>query len=175
MLCEKCKKKEASVFYEETINGSSRSYSLCADCAAEMETHGELPFSKSLFGTSVGSFADDLFGGLFAIPDTTRTSRKLCPLCHASLESLKRSGRAGCPQCYDTFADELRGSIRAIHGAVKHIGKAPKTHDAPPSPPPKANTQLDTLKDELKTAISEENFEKAAELRDRIRAIEQEG
>ncbi len=176
MLCEKCKKKEATVFYEETINGSSRSYSLCADCAGEMEKSGELTLHKGFFGSSpVGSLTDGLFGGLFAIPDTTRTSRKLCPLCHASLESLKRSGRVGCPQCYDTFADELRGSIRAIHGAVKHIGKSPKKREEAQAPEVETNTQLDNLKAELKAAISEENFEKAAELRDRIRAIEKEG
>lgn len=176
MLCEKCKKKEATVFYEETINGSSRSYSLCSDCADEMQESGELTLHKGFFGTSsIGSLTDGLFGGLFTIPDTVRTSRKLCPLCHASLESLKRSGRVGCPRCYDTFADELRGSIRAIHGAVKHVGKSPKKREAAQAPQAETNTHLDTLKVELKAAIAEENFEKAAALRDEIRAIEKEG
>lgn len=176
MLCEKCKKKEATVFYEETINGSTRSYSLCADCAGEMQESGELTFNKGFFGTSsMGSLADGLFSGLFAIPETARTSRKLCPLCHASLDSLKQSGRVGCPRCYDIFADELRGSIRSIHGAVKHVGKAPKKRESAQAPEAKTNTRLDTLKADLKAAIAEENFEKAAALRDEIRAIEKEG
>ena len=34
MLCEKCKKRTATVFYNENINGKTRSYSLCAECAA---------------------------------------------------------------------------------------------------------------------------------------------
>ena len=37
MLCEKCKKNEASVFYRENINGKERKYSLCPECAAELE------------------------------------------------------------------------------------------------------------------------------------------
>ena len=36
MLCEKCKKRTATVFYNENINGKTRSYSLCAECAAKM-------------------------------------------------------------------------------------------------------------------------------------------
>ncbi len=176
MLCEKCKKKEATVFYEEAINGKTRSYSLCADCADAMEQSGEIDLHKglgnSLFGSSsFGSITDDLFGGLFGIPENTRTSQKICPLCHASLENFKRSGKAGCPECYQTFADELRGTIRSIHGNIKHVGRAPKGTEKQGE----GNTRLEKLKADLKTAIAEENFEKAAELRDSIRAIETEG
>lgn len=45
MLCEKCKKNEASVFYRENINGKERKYSLCPECAAELEKNGEIKFS----------------------------------------------------------------------------------------------------------------------------------
>ena len=41
MICESCKKNEATVFYEESINGTKRSYSLCAACAAAKEKDGE--------------------------------------------------------------------------------------------------------------------------------------
>ena len=42
MICERCKKKEATVFYEENINGATRSYSLCSECAAELNKSGDL-------------------------------------------------------------------------------------------------------------------------------------
>ena len=42
MLCEKCKKNKATVFYEENINGKKRSYSLCEDCAAELQKSGDV-------------------------------------------------------------------------------------------------------------------------------------
>jgi len=183
MLCEKCKKQQATVFYEETINGSTRSYSLCADCASAMEKSGEIALQKgfggSLFAAPFGSITDNLFSSLFSLPENARTSRKLCPLCHASLEAFRRSGKAGCPLCYETFADELRASIRSIHGSVGHIGRSPReSKQQKETQNEKQNvsdTRLEALKAELKGAIAEENFEKAAELRDSIRAIESEG
>ena len=176
MLCEKCKKKDATVFYEETINGKTRSYSLCGECAAAMKQTGEISlgedFGGSLFGASpFGTLSDNLFGSLFGLPEVTRTSQKRCPLCHSSFEDLRRSGKAGCPSCYQTFSAELESTIRSIHGNVKHIGRVPAKV--------KAKTQekshLETLREELSSAIAEENFERAATLRDEIRTLETEG
>ena len=56
MLCEKCKKRTATVFYNENINGKTKSYSLCAECAAKMREAGELQDVTSM----IGSFAATL-------------------------------------------------------------------------------------------------------------------
>ncbi len=175
MLCEKCKKKEATIFYEETINGKSRSYSLCSDCAEAMKQSGELYLNQglgdSLLGVSpFGSIADNFFGGLFGLPENVRTSKKVCPLCHASFDDFRRNGKAGCPACYETFSGELQSTIRSIHGNLKHIGRSPAKFKKRQE----NKTRLEDLKSELKNAITAENFEKAAELRDQIRAIEAE-
>ena len=175
MLCEKCKKKEATVFYEENINGNSRSYSLCSDCAKSLENSGEISLHQSiensfLGGSPFGSIADNFFGGLFGIPENTRTSKKICPLCAASFDDFRKTAKAGCPVCYEAFADELRGTVRSIHGQVKHIGRAPAKFK-------KRNekkTRLAELKTKLKQAIADENFEQAATLRDQIHAMEAE-
>ncbi len=172
MLCEKCKKKEATVFYEETINGKSRSYSLCGDCAEEMKQSGELNMGQSFgsfFGASpFGTLPDSFFGGLFGLPEGTRTSKKVCPLCHASFESFRRSGKAGCPSCYDTFSAELENTLRSIHGNVKHIGRAPAKFKKQQE----EKSRLEELRADLKRAIAQENFESAAKLRDEIRGLE---
>jgi protein-arginine kinase activator protein McsA len=42
MLCENCKKRTATVFYNENINGRARSYSLCGECAAKLREKGDL-------------------------------------------------------------------------------------------------------------------------------------
>ena len=172
MICEKCKKKEATVFYEETINGNSRSYSLCSDCAKEMKQNGELNMGQNLdglFGISpFGPLSDNFFGGFFGLPEVTRTSRRVCPACRASFEDFRRSGKAGCPSCYETFAAELQSTLRSIHGNLTHVGRAPakfkKKQDQ--------KSRLEELRAELSRAISEENFESAAKLRDEIRALE---
>lgn len=176
MLCEKCKKKDATVFYEETINGKTRSYSLCGECATAMKQSGELSLGddlgENLFGAShFGTLSDNLFGSLFGLPEITRTTRKLCPLCHSSFEDLRRSGKAGCPSCYHTFAAELESTIRSIHGNVKHIGRSPAKVNEQKT----EKSRLEELRESLAHAISEENFEYAATLRDEIRTLETEG
>lgn len=175
MLCEKCKKNNATVFYEETVNGKTRSYSLCSECAKSLEQSGEISLHQNLadgfFGIpSFGNMNDSLFSGLFGLPENARTSKKTCPLCHATFDDFRRNGKAGCPKCYTTFSSELLGTIRSIHGSVRHIGRAPAKFKKRGE----NRTRLSELKNELKRAIADENFETAATLRDQIRALESE-
>ena len=166
MICERCKKNEATVFYEENLNGASRSYSLCAECAAELKKSGELSGISPFFG--INSLHDQLFGGLFGLSDTPAKTRKTCPLCESTFSDFKKNGKTGCPKCYEVFGEELRGTIRSIHGNVKHIGRSPAKFRKGRE---KENKLID-LKNQLKDAIASENFELAAELRDKVRALE---
>ena len=166
MICERCKKNTATVFYEENINGQKRSYSLCSECASEINTSdsisGVFPFS------GFGGIHDQIFAGLFGINGTQAKKSKTCPFCSATFSDLQKNGKAGCPKCYDTFAEELKNTIGSIHGNVKHIGRAPSKF--------KKNREkedlLKKLREQLKDAVSDENFELAASLRDQIKAIE---
>ncbi len=172
MLCEKCKKNNASFFFEENINGKKRSFALCNDCAEEMKKSGELQMGASLFDSTFipSSFHNDIFGGLFSHAEMLpkSTGGKSCPGCGYTFAEIRRVGKAGCSQCYTTFGSELAPSIRSIHGNAKHIGRAPAKAKARN----KKENELKTLKNELKAAISSENFEQAAILRDKIRDIE---
>ena len=165
MLCENCKKKEATVFYEEMINGQKRSASLCSACAAEAEKTGALGgFSLPTFG----GFGDSLFGGLFGLAETQPQPKKTCPACGATMSVLKSQGKVGCPTCYTTFSEELRGTIRSIHGNVKHVGRAPSRFRGNRE----KTDRLTSLKQQLKDAVTAEDFERAASLRDEIRSLE---
>lgn len=166
MICERCKKKEATVFYEETINGASRSYSLCAECAAELNKSGEFSGLFSLGGVS--SLHDQLFGGLFGLSDAHAKARKTCPLCASTFSDFQKDGKTGCPECYKVFSEELKNTIRSIHGNVKHIGRSPSKFRKNRE----KENELKELKTKLKEAIANENFELAAELRDKVRALE---
>ena len=166
MLCENCKKKEATVFYEEIINGTKRSASLCSHCAAEAEKAGTLgSFSLPAFG----GLGDSLFGGLFGLTEAKPQPKNSCPSCGATMNALKSQGKVGCPACYTTFGEELRGTIRSIHGNVKHVGRAPSRFRGEHE----KSDRLTSLKQQLKDAIAEENFERAAAVRDEIRALEE--
>lgn len=170
MICEKCKKNEATVFYQETINGNKRSYSICAACAAAMEQQGEIAMGHGLFALpSLGGFHNDLFGSLFGSTDGQPRKAKACPACGATMSDLKKSGKVGCPECYVTFSEELGSTVRSIHGNVKHVGRAPagfrKNREK--------QDRLLTLRQQMKDAVQNENFELAASLRDEIRTLEE--
>ena len=166
MLCERCHKNEASVFYEETVNGASRSLSLCRACANELQNTGELSMD-TLFSLPY----EGLFGGLFGHAETPRRTEKSCPLCGSTLRQFAKDGKTGCPECYRTFKAELGDTVRSIHGSTKHTGRAPKRFGQLRE---NENRLLD-LKAQMKQAIEKEDFELAATLRDRIKVLENGG
>ena len=46
-----------------------------------------------------------------------------CSFCGLTFADFRRTGRLGCPHCYETFGDQLPRLLRRIHGGVKHVGK----------------------------------------------------
>ena len=57
-----------------------------------------------------------------------------------------------------------------IHGETHHAGKTPKCHPTGAAD----RIQLIRLRRQMKEAVDEENYERASELRDKIRRIEEE-
>lgn len=174
MLCEKCKKRTATVFYNENINGKTRSYSLCGECAAKLREKGELQDITSMIGSFADPFSqlhDDLFGGFFGIPARISSGEaKKCPDCGTTFREIADDGKVGCPTCYTTFADELSDLIRSVHGTTTHTGRVPSRHRAKQE----RTEKLKALKKDLQDAVSNEEYEKAATLRDEIRKLENE-
>ncbi len=174
MLCEKCKKRTATVFYNENINGKTRSYSLCGECAAKLREKGELQDITSMIGSFADPFSslhNNLFGSFFGIPARISPEPdKTCPECGSTFREISKTGKVGCPACYTTFADELSGLIQSIHGTTAHTGSVPARHRVKKE----RNEKLIVLKDELQKAIAGEEYERAAALRDEIHKLENE-
>jgi protein arginine kinase activator len=129
MLCQKCKLKQANVFYKKSVNGKTTQLALCEDCAAESGIGFDFGFGKS--------FMPGLFGSVFGALSAGETDflgrpggivEKQCPMCGTSFSDITHSGKVGCAKCYETFAPELSGTLEGIHGNVKHIGRRPKKH-----------------------------------------------
>ncbi len=172
MLCEKCKKNNATVFLKENINGKETKYALCAECMDKLEAEGKL----SLFGDFPSFFEspmDNIFGALFApsFANPTKSERKKCTLCGSTFDDLRAGGKVGCAKCYEIFSEELAPTVARIHGNSKHTGCAPSKFKAKLD----RKKQIASLEREMKEAIKEQNFERAAELRDEIKAIREEG
>ena len=122
------------------------------------------PF-HSFLGGGFGSLWNDMLGA----PSATMlgTERK-CPTCGMTESELRRTGRVGCPDCYNTFSDILNPYVQKIHGATRHIGAAPAAPEQPKADP------VAELKAQLKAAVENEEYEQAARLRDEIRRMEGE-
>lgn len=178
MLCKKCGKKQANIYYKQTVNGKTKEYALCEDCAEELKKSGELDIKMpSLWNKYDNSFGlEDLFGinGLLSSPfegvKTVRSEKKKCSLCGSTFDGLVKNGKVGCAKCYEIFADELRRTVESIHGKEQHTGRTPKRIKAKESKTDKINA----LKAELKSAVKKQEFEQAAVLRDEIRRLEEE-
>jgi len=92
-----------------------------------------------------------------------------CSFCSATLADFRATGRLGCAHCYETFESSLRDLLRRVHGNSRHIGRR---YVAPlPSELPHVSTATE-LRDRLKRAIEAEQFELAADIRDKLRGIE---
>lgn len=167
MLCQKCKAKEANTHVKSVVNGEYEEYMLCSDCAKEMGYTNLWSDVNSDFNSILGSFFSN------ALPARSETTR--CPMCGSTYHDIAKSGQVGCANCYDLFLSELMPSIRRIHGNTTHCGKKPlisKKENKTTIKSEKSNA-IDDLKQQLNDAVSEQNFELAAELRDKIKEMEE--
>lgn len=165
MKCEHCNQNEATFFYEENINGTKHAAKLCAACAAKLKGGDALSFP------TFAGFGSHLLDGLLGFSGNVAAPQRSCPVCNATWADLRRTGKARCPACYDAFRAELIPTLRSLQGGnLTHTGRAPADRRARQE----KRDRLDTLKKQLSEAITTENFEQAAALRDEIRSLEQQ-
>jgi len=143
---------------------------LCERCAAERGVESATLLPK----TPLGSFLAAM--GKTPGPRAAGAG-SACPGCGATLEDFREAGRLGCSECYATFGVELRDLLRRLHGSTTHVGEryhAPGTSAADSSAGELAVIEDPTvaLRDRLRAAVAAEDFELAAELRDRLRSLE---
>ncbi|HPG00913.1 MAG TPA: UvrB/UvrC motif-containing protein [Kiritimatiellia bacterium] len=152
MLCESCHDKEATVHLTQVVDGSVEKIHLCEECANKsgFDLHGPVSISDILVG----------MGGALDQPGAERS----CPRCHLRRADFKKTGRLGCPVCYETFTAELMPLVKAMHRSEQHMGKVPSREDVRV----RMSAEIASLQKELDDAVAAENYEEAAKLRDRI-------
>ncbi len=168
MMCEDCGKMPAIVHFEQMVNGKKIAMNLCRDCA---EKRGVLSvFLQPSF--SINNLLSALLGSQMknpSIPEVAGEEQR-CPVCGMTYRDFARAGRLGCSRCYATFEDELEPLLRRIHGSERHVGKAP----AKVGGMAQYRRELEQLRKDQAAAVAAEAYEKAAEIRDKIKAVEKE-
>lgn len=161
MLCDICKKNDATVHLTEILNEQISELHLCEDCARDKSLAMEQQFGLN-----------DLLAGMadFGKPEKEleAVSGVKCPNCGLTYADFKKIGRFGCGECYHAFSKYLGPLLKRIHGSSQHTGKSPlKT-----SMDLKKGADLQDLRNRLMKAIESEAFEDAAKLRDQIKEVE---
>lgn len=170
MLCQNCKKNEATTHIKRVLNGEATESHLCHTCAQNL---GYTNFFDD-FSFNMPS----LFAGLFndTLPSLSGAYAERCEKCSSSFDDIVKSGYVGCAECYEKFYDKLLPSIQRIHGKAKHSGKKPE------KVPVKEVKVKEKTKDEIiselekdmQKAVNEQNFEQAAIIRDEIKKLKGE-
>lgn len=161
MLCEDCREREAELQLTAIIDGAMRTLDLCSACA-------------SARGLSAGSSAPAPLADFLAQlgPEAAgggEGSGEPCPYCGITEHDFRRTGRLGCPQCYAHFEPQLRSLLRRLHGSPQHVGKL---YMSAGSEAGDRIARLSAMRRRLQRAVDTEDFELAAELRDRIHEME---
>ncbi|WMJ77269.1 MULTISPECIES: UvrB/UvrC motif-containing protein [unclassified Sedimentibacter] len=159
MLCSECGKNEAKVHVTQIINGKKTESHLCEECAKKNQTLLNSSFSmENLFSAMLNN----------AFNTTTYLPAKGCSKCGMTFDEFRTTGKFGCSDCIETFKPRLIPVIKNIQGYDRHTGKIPKRAGGNY----RIQKDIEKLKNQLKQAIESEEYEKAAELRDKIRQME---
>jgi protein arginine kinase activator len=180
MKCDVCE-NEATVFLTQIINGQMTTVNLCDACSKAKGVTDEAGFGLA-----------EAF--LSSHPPSSHTAPEpACEACGFTASQLKKIGRMGCPECYNTFREGLDNLLRAMHKGTTHKGKVPArtslipdipppvkrppppaSSEPPAQPPPAPQPQLPAkptvvqLREQLENAVREERYEDAAALKKEI-------
>ena len=160
MHCDLCEKM--AVVHEVTVkNGVKEEVHLCEEHALEagvtMPTQQPINELLTQFVISHGK--------------RKSSSKKVCAGCGLTFSRFRQMGTLGCAECYAAFETSLNPLIeRAQNGATHHRGKTPRRAGTTVD----RQLQVQHLVRELDEAVAAEQYERAAQLRDRLRSLDPE-
>ena len=162
MVCQDCGKREATVHLTQVVNNQKVALNLCRECAEKRGFRNPLegvPFPLAEFLASMLSQAQ--------MKKPSKGLEVVCSACGMNFSDFTKTGRLRCGNCYLTFRSLLNDLLRKVHGSTQHRGKFPQTTRDVMKP----LWEETKLQEDLKKAIQEEDFERAAQIRDRIKAL----
>ena len=155
MKCHDCD-SQATVHLTQILNGQMHKMDLCESCAqAKGVTNPE--------NLSIGSLMEKS-----DLESESVSGSMVCESCGTTHQDFKKGGRLGCEACYHVFRPVLDPLLDGMHAGTKHLGKIPSGSESRV----RFEQSIDDLRRELQDAVEKEDYENAAELRDRLRDLE---
>ena len=158
MKCENCQTNTATVHLTQIEDDGTHEHHLCEDCAHELDSPIPKSFNPAELLTSLISQV---------APEIKEMSTTRCSACGLSYLEFRSQGRLGCAHDYEAFQNGLVPILEKIHGASYHKGKTPSTSNSSAA----QQSEVVRLRMELEEAVTVEDYERAASLRDRLRNL----
>lgn len=155
--CDGCGKPGGHIRTHQSHGGEYRELWLCSSCARLVGAEKSAP----AFGPTVG----ELLGTL-----TGESTTKMCPNCGTRFKEIRQSGRVGCAECYQVFGNRIQLLLAQMGLVETHVGRYPSRIASYK----RLLVDRVMMKADLEEAIDREDYEEAAELRDRIRHLEED-
>ncbi|MFN3699108.1 MAG: UvrB/UvrC motif-containing protein [Dictyoglomus sp.] len=105
---------------------------------------------------------------IFQVEFMVKEEVKKCPKCGREWKDIEETGMVGCHHCYEFFGEDLEKIIIQYHGNRVHKGRVPQKDSV-------KSDRILRYKVQISKAIEEEDYEKAAKLRDFLKNIEKRG
>ena len=159
--CDICQKNKATIHLQQIMGSKEINLHICDDCALENGiSRDNDKIEVSLSG---------LFAGLVDVDgDLQRKKNRTCPTCGLTIKGFRKDFRPGCPDCFEVFSSEIH-QYYEDHGILTgYEGKLPKKLEIFR----KFFLRRQKLTDDLEKAVNNEEYEKAAEIRDRLKELE---
>ncbi len=167
IFCDECGIRPAAVHLTTIVNGVRKEINLCGECVAKKKA---MALDLSELAGQLGEIMRQ--NGIN--PQQEKKSEPLpditCSVCGTTYAMFHSNGRVGCAQCYSAFRQPLSGWLKEKAGSDRHTGRKSigLADDVA------RRIRLRTLRRSQEEAIANEQYEKAAELRDQIRALTDE-
>jgi protein arginine kinase activator len=157
MKCQRCP-KQATLHITEVL-GDERfeEVHLCEECAKKYLYEPQQKKAAAKGEAAVEVDEPDAIG------------EKQCEACGLKFVEFRNNGRLGCPHDYDAFRDDLMPLLESVHGDTKHAGKSPRRLPKVKG----AQLELSQLRRKLQQLVTDEQYEEAARVRDRIKELEE--
>jgi protein arginine kinase activator len=186
MDCQCCQKKPAQVricdIEENTVSGQ---FNVCGDCwifakrylfdsSRELSPTSAVieEIRKLLQAKEPGAIALPVPPGELA-PLGKGEDVPVCPECGMTLGEFKQKGRFGCARDYEVFGPHIEKLLERVHDTTppRHKGRQPRRSESGEVAVLQGR-EISTLREKLSQAVTLENYELAAQLRDQINDLE---
>ena len=156
MKCENCGKNEVTFIYQSNINGQFTEKHLCSECAEKLGLSRKV--MRYTGGLLPGLFNDDPFEEMLPVNSIIAAFRRASRMLEDPFDDFFADMPALGPARQETPGEEKRDDLvdREEQGRFARM------------------RQMNALRMEMKKAVRQEDFERAAQLRDQIRALEAE-